>query len=174
MLITIECGWVSHDPLCSTGPCSFGLAVTCKGTNGGDHMECHRQNNLSPYWTTTLVLIILGMVGILIVFSVLIMALWKNRTEVGSVTKWISFFSSKRSKNSCIDNLWFYSIFILFCCSCIPHRICRWRNWREPLLSAGATTHRLRLHLLHPLHFILSAWTLVHQQDLFPFSITYL
>ena len=28
-------------------------------------------------------------------FSVLIMALWKNRTEVGSVAKWLSFFSSK-------------------------------------------------------------------------------
>ena len=69
--------------------------MTCKGTDGGDHMECQRQNNLSPYWTTSLILIILGMIGILIVFSILIMALWKNRTEVGSVAKWISFFSSK-------------------------------------------------------------------------------
>ena len=99
-------GRVSHDPLCSTGPCSLGLAVTCKGANDGDHMECQRQNNLSPYWTTTLVLIVLGMVGILIVFSVLIMALWKNRTEVGSVAKWISFFSSESLKNrNCINSI---------------------------------------------------------------------
>ena len=80
----------------TTGPCSLGLVVTCKGSVDGDHMECQRQNNLSPYWTTSLILIILGMVGILLVFTILIMALWNNRTEVGSVAKWISFFSSEQ------------------------------------------------------------------------------
>jgi len=69
--------------------------MMCKETDDGDHSECERQTNLSPYWTTSLVLIIVGMIGILIVFIILIMALWKNRTEVGSVAKWISFFSSK-------------------------------------------------------------------------------
>lgn len=83
---------------CITGPCSLGLVVTCKGSVDGDHMECQRQNNLSPYWTTSLVLIILGMLGILLVFAILTMALWKNRTEVGSVAKWISFFSSKQQE----------------------------------------------------------------------------
>ena len=84
--------------LYTTGPCSMGLVVTCKGNVGEDHMDCQRQNNLSPYWTTSLVLIILGMLGIVIVFTILIMALWKNRTEVGSVAKWISFFSSKQQE----------------------------------------------------------------------------
>ena len=95
----------------------MGLTVTCKGTDGGDHMECHRQNNLSPYWTTSLVLIILGLVGILIVFSVLIMALWKNRTEVGSVAKWISFFSSKPEM---VVNTYIISTFI----KCVAFSFC--------------------------------------------------
>lgn len=104
--------WCHHF---STGPCSLGLVVTCKGTDGGDHMECQRQNNLSPYWTTSLILIILGMIGILIVFSILIMALWKNRTEVGSVAKWISFFSSKTISDQVPLVCWLYCVAFSFC-----------------------------------------------------------
>ena len=71
----------------------LGLVMTCKGS--GNYLECHRETSLSLYWTTCLILIIVGMVGILVTFCVLITALWKRRTEVGSIVKWISFFSSE-------------------------------------------------------------------------------
>ncbi|XP_065898417.1 uncharacterized protein C16orf52 homolog A-like [Dysidea avara] len=82
--------WITSSD--DSGSCMLGLVMTCKGS--GNYLECHRETSLSLYWTTCLILIIVGMVGILVTFCVLITALWKRRTEVGSIVKWISFFST--------------------------------------------------------------------------------